>query len=704
MTAIGQDHDHDQIGKERAEPARRNYRLLLAANPNYFGSLPDVGFDVVEAKSGDTSYEELSCVSYSPARDRIEATIEVKRSFGYVGGPCTPGSFEHVRFYVDYGSGWEDAGTAAISVHDLPLGVDCNKDSTHPLSYVCGVDHTPRRSWCAVPVLPMVRAILSWNLEPPANQPDWQPPWGNVHECRAQIAPRRFVLPDIFPKLPKDLLEFIPDIVLTEPPDPGPDPGPLQPLSLEVLAKSYRSAKVPAHRFALPSLTAAAVQPSAGLAELSVSSAAIKAAGIDLTKVLEALEETAGDVSYEQLHCLGLDAGLQSLVATFRLNLPSGYSGPPCTAGSKEYVAFWADWDDDCRFEYLGTVATTVHDYEDTGDGLCYAAILPVDLGAHRRSCDEPVLPRIRAVLSWNSPPSTTDPDDVPVWGNRIDRHIQIAPGRPYDGTARFTIVGGVAAQDVDLVSGLTVPGATLGVSTTPLPDGCPFAGLVVLHGPNDPSLEGHQYRIRATNVDGGGSQLLTTPFGVVTSGGFAATVTPDPVTGWAMWPTFGTNSRGVLGVLAPGGDDRWDFTLELDTAGNVVDTARTQLDNTVRNVALITDTTNAGDLELNTAGACKVPHGPVNGTFVARDRHFLRWGISVLGGPGGPIPPIPLTVGITSATQTPFAGTPFTLDFSNPVIAPCGYVVQLTITDRAIVNSVIAGHSTTVERGLCLE
>src|SRR5713226_163021 len=105
---------------ENLEPARRSFRKLLATNPNYFGSFPDLGFDPIEPKAGDTMYEELTCVSYSPARDRIEATVLVKLPFGYSGGPCTSGSFEHVRFYVDYGGGWEDAGLAAINVHDLP--------------------------------------------------------------------------------------------------------------------------------------------------------------------------------------------------------------------------------------------------------------------------------------------------------------------------------------------------------------------------------------------------------------------------------------------------------------------------------------------------------------------------------------------------------------------------------------------------------
>lgn len=698
------DQTHAQDELEQVTLSRRRFRSLIAANPNYFGSFPDLGFEAVEPKDGDKTYEELDCLSYSPERDRIEATVLVKRSSGYSGGPCTAGSFEHVRFYVDHGSGWEDAGTAAVNVHDIPAGRDCSGGATHPLSYVCGVPLRPRRKWCSRPVLPMVRAILSWNLEPPAGQPDWTPPWGDVTDCRVQVRPRRFFLSDIVAELPKSVLEIVPKAVLDEPPSPDPDPGPLQALSLKELSRRYRGEKVPAHRFALQALTSVAGTPVAGPSELASVALSAKEAGIDLLDVLKAVEDTSGNTTYEELECLGLDAALQggSLVASFEVKQSSGYSGPPCSAGSTEYVAFWADWEDDCSLGYLGTVEVEVHDYDDIGDGLCYAAVLPVDVGAFRRGCQEPVLRRVRAVLSWNTPPSTTDPDAVPVWGNRIDRSVQIEPGPVYDGTARFTIVGGVAAADVDLVTGLTVPGAVLGVAT-PLPDHCPFTGDVVLHGPLDPALAGHQYRVRATDVDSGATRLLTDPFHVVTSGGTSVLVTPAP-DGWVAWPTWTGNTTGVLGHLAPGGNDRWDFTLELDVPLNVVDTARVRMDSIVRGVAELTDTVNAGDLELQTAGQCKVPHGPVNGTFVARDRHFRNWSISVIGGPGGPIPPIPLTVGIGAGTETPFAGTPFTLDFGDPMIAPCGYVVRLTIQDRAIVDSVTLGHHTTVDRGLCLE
>ena len=110
----------------RIESTRTQFRALLAANPNYFGTAPDsVGdFPVIVEQSFETSYEELTCVSYSPKLDRLEATFIVKRPYGYSGDLCTNGSNEYVRFYVDYGAGWQDVGPASVNVHDIPVGED----------------------------------------------------------------------------------------------------------------------------------------------------------------------------------------------------------------------------------------------------------------------------------------------------------------------------------------------------------------------------------------------------------------------------------------------------------------------------------------------------------------------------------------------------------------------------------------------------
>ena len=209
---------------------RSNFHAYLAVNPNYFGSLPDLGFPVELVKQGDTAFEQLDCVSYSPERSRLEATFDIKRSFGYSGGLCSTGSFEHVRFFVSYDEGvdWTDVGLASVNVHDIAAGTVCDKTPYPPLSYTVGVNFSPRRNWCGIPVLPLVRAILSWEIVPDPTKPNQPPIWGNVHDCHVQIPPRRFVVDDVLSQLATDVKLNLPPYVLQQPivpVPPIPDPG-----------------------------------------------------------------------------------------------------------------------------------------------------------------------------------------------------------------------------------------------------------------------------------------------------------------------------------------------------------------------------------------------------------------------------------------------------------------------------------------------
>jgi hypothetical protein len=81
----------------------------------------------VVAHSGNTFYEELQSVSYNPDFQMLEAIFATKQDFGYNGNLCTAGSFAFVRFYLDYGSGWEDQGYSAVNEHDIPTNTDCTK-------------------------------------------------------------------------------------------------------------------------------------------------------------------------------------------------------------------------------------------------------------------------------------------------------------------------------------------------------------------------------------------------------------------------------------------------------------------------------------------------------------------------------------------------------------------------------------------------
>ena len=150
------------------------------------------------------------------------------------------------------------------------------------------------------------------------------------------------------------------------------------------------------------------------------------------------------------------------------------------------------------------------------GDHLCYSASLPLNTLYHKKICTQPNVVRVRAVLSWNIPPSTTNPNKLEYYGNRVDTHIQIKPGvviNPGDVIPLFNIIGGIDVDHVNDITGLTKPGSFFAFNGIGVPTGAPFDGVVVLNGP---SFEGYRYRIKITNLDLGTFTYADNSFTVV--------------------------------------------------------------------------------------------------------------------------------------------------------------------------------------------
>ena len=402
--------------EERAERIR--FKSFLATNLNYFGNLPNSIVKPVKKIITDTTYEQLTCVGFNPETNFLEATIAIKRPTGYGGDLCGSGSTEFVRFFIDYGAGWEDAGLTAVTVHDIPTGKDCAEQLDKPLIYAANLRLDPKTDCCNSPLLPKVHAILSWQWMPPAGPANvgWSPVWGNSLDCQIQIKPRPWNLFCLFDLISASLPQKIKIPPLFEQvqyqPIPQPDPEPFSIAQLTELYTQKTTSKasgavvglsVPAHRFGLNDLHSI-VSTGVFTQELvTAKTTEWTAAGLDFVSAVGALQQTSADVNYEEIECLGLDEGIpERLVATFRIKRPLGYSGDLCHPGSNEYVAFWVDWDNTCEWTYLSTVQVNVHDIPSVPKGgLCYSAILPVDLTKFRQSCKKPKIARVRAVLSW---------------------------------------------------------------------------------------------------------------------------------------------------------------------------------------------------------------------------------------------------------------------------------------------------------------
>lgn len=169
---------------------RKNMQLNILQNPNYFGTITDVGLNkiykpVIEIKEKNY-FERLGCVSYNSGTGKLNAVVILKRASGYLGKPGKGGSKEYVRFYLDYtGAGqWVDVGVTSVNVYDHSFEEELFYDVELKLTPVI-------KHFCSkASVLPKVRAILSWNMMPQQNKPDLNFVWGDVKETNVHITPK----------------------------------------------------------------------------------------------------------------------------------------------------------------------------------------------------------------------------------------------------------------------------------------------------------------------------------------------------------------------------------------------------------------------------------------------------------------------------------------------------------------------------------
>lgn len=704
----------------RIEKERVQFKRLLAENPNYFGNLPNSPFQPVKKIASNTTYEEITCVGYNLDKAELEATVNIKRPTGYGGDLCKDGTVEYVRFFLDYGMGWEDQGVMGFNVHDIPNSDDCQKDPTKPLNYVASLKIDPKRKVCRFPVLPKVRAILSWQAIPTAGNANYPPVWGNVFDDHIQIKPWWRSFAAAFDKIAvalgqkieiPEIYEELADIPIPLPDPPDPPIAELAQLYAAPGAKAPLAQTVESHRFGLADIHAAMHGMSVSQDILVAKAAEWQLAGLDLAAAIAALDNVSANTSYEELECLGLDSNTETLVATFRIKQPSGYSGGPCDKGSFEYVAFWADWDDTCEFTYLGTVKINVHDFAPLpAGGLSYTALLKVNLDDHRRTCKEPKIGRVSAVLSWNSPSSTTDPDELKYWGNRIDTHVLINPGGGgVSSHAELRSIGGIAVPHIDGGTGLTDATTVFHFNWLP-PDPagrpCPFAGWVVITGPTVPGM---RYGITVENLTTPAPPVaLANSFEVLDSSGTIETMQVasfTPLHTYAYLST-GLNPELILARWLTSGDDKWRITLQLYNGAEVAIGPPVshviQLKNSgVKDCRIHIDPASGGDCNTFHVGDV------IDGHFVAIDPYLSGYSLHTepFAAPAGQLTPT------SGSVSTPFAGADpapppgglaWHLDTKN--MSPCGYIVRLEASDRAIINSVSVGHAAAAPVGWCLE
>jgi hypothetical protein len=690
--------------KPKLPQERAHFKELLLAN--HFGTIADSPLPVKFTPAGDTSYEQLMCIGYHPESRRLDAVVHIKLDGGYNGGLCTAGSREYVKFFAstDGGTTWTELGTTSFNVWDVPGPKPLEYDATLP-----NVDLT--EECCKEENLVLVRAILSWEV-PPAG-PDDPVVWGNALDATIQVEPLQTgTIIELFSCLDLTVAESeLVSLVDAEQPITFGVDKKLTPLELH---KAYHGTKVPQHRYLFPHVQELLAAPAALTDTLSQPGFELFPGleKVDIAKLIDFIIDPQGDETFERLGCVGLNENTPELVATIDVKLSSGYSGGLCTNGSQEYVAFWVDWEDGNGWQYAGTTSVGVHDIGSIpNDGLQYSAALPfAQVYTHRQPCEDgPKEARVRAVLSWATPPSTTNPYAVPVWGGHEETRILLPPGQPVlGGGPLIEYVGSIYITDIQ-GSGLAKVGANSinGWSTAnqaPFGARISIGGLIINPLSGLPGGPGYEYRI-LVSVGGGPWTPVTTQFTIglenlQTATQTPITITPDP-NGWCPYyenfysPPYEHVVADVLGYWDSAGDGKAKFMVEarqgMISLGSTP-SVTIQLDNTRPQdaIAITSGGGSCGDFKVGDT---------IVGSYWASDNEGLRALVfdvePALG--GGTFSTTP------SITTLTFEDGTWQLNTTG--MDPCGYVVHLEAYDRTIVDSSTpVGWSWPAFVGFCLK
>jgi len=748
-------------------PERASFKTLLLSNPNYFGTFPKLGGPVVKAKAFDTQYEQLMCLGLNPQQDRLEAVVNIKQHSGYDTDACGAGSLEYVRFFVQQGATWVDLGSTSFNVYNLAT-------TPLPLSYSTSVAFDEPGKFCLTENILNVRAILSWGIEPPAGDPTFTPPWGNVVNARVQVAPSLFYEVPIATLISEGLVtvsaEALAEIDVTQ----TLPAKPLAPLGFADLQNLYAGTNVPASRFGfvdalkaidapiLQSLPAAASVNAAKAAKAIPSASIAKlAAGAQLGAILSAIEEAAGNTTYEELTCAGYNPQTRELEGVIQIKLNAGYSGGLCTAGSTEYVSFFAYvggvW------QSLGTATVNVHDLAAVtpGNPLMYAVYRISNFT--EMPCQDLTGVPLRAILSWQTAP--TGPDFVPVWGNVLNTNVQPIIGAAGEGEQiRLMRIGGVTIEYIHDSDHLAYPSSVAG--------DCqgfhsPFGGEQIVEGDFTPKIDVFNpvtglvlpgakpiiYQVWITRTD-----IASAPFQLTNSFGialyppdapfppvnFTQSVQPAPapviggVAGTQYYQYMESDLQAVnprtLAVFEAGGLAEGDYQIEVrgwafdGMSGNYLSIPSQDKTIHVFNGYPHTEFANDGGTLVPYTAYCpqvaialtSVPDcasAPVGtlltGSFSVTDEFFSSLSIALVPITIGGSPALENAVVITadpgfatsydatSASSTTGSHGTFTLDTTG--MAACGYTILLQANDRALVNSLCYNHWNEIGVGFCL-
>jgi hypothetical protein len=304
-------------------------------------------------------------------------------------------------------------------------------------------ENSTEKESCCEENLQQAGAVMPWRKQPAASSPEGARDLGNARVEQIQEGSFDFISRPI----PLDEAKVMPidKIKQGTNPDQSVEAARQKILRPGELHRLYAGTSVQQHRYLAPWLAAAANSP-----EISLNPAKWlgEITRTNPSSVVSAWLNTNSNTDYEQLQSIGLDPDTGQLTALFTVKQSIGYSGNPCTAGSREYVAFWVDWGS--GFQLEGTSSVVVYDFSSLPpDGLKFNVSQPVDFRTHvQHYGEEKKTVRVRAVLSWNAPSSAADPDAPVAWGNSVESLISIPTGTTFRASNQVPCLSKTGGKD----------------------------------------------------------------------------------------------------------------------------------------------------------------------------------------------------------------------------------------------------------------
>lgn len=689
----------EKLSDKQLVTARQEFKPYLASNHNVFSKLKLKTPLSAFSQKLNTTFESLGCVGYNAAKKQLTATINIKRTTGYSGSLCTNGSYEYVRFYMDYqnGDGWEDMGVVGVNVHDIATSKDCDGNNETPINYVVRLDINPKRANCTSANLPVVRAVLAWNVIPEPNDPELTIGtyvWSDKKDAQIQMDAYKFFIPN-FPIFELDDLFHSailnPNISLNQLSVEHPEKlsvlnkakASLMPkaLSFTELSGLYNSEKIKPHRFGYKELHQA-MHISDSIAYNEISNM-FEVNNWNLNDSLVDLNTLNCDTQYEELVCVGADYHREALVGTIKIKKSSGYNGGLCTAGSKEYVSFWIQNEENCEWVHAGTSHVTVHDIQEVPDnGLFYSVVLPYHFDGLKKDCTKPQVLKVKAVLSWNVAP---DGMACSRWGNILESYVQLQPKRVFEGEGpEIVAIGGV---DIDYINatGLTIPSAHFKFTGLPVTSGSAFGGLIIVEAETN-AFDGQRYKVRVDNMSDGSSYYVSNSF-IMDEVIYVSN--PDPVTNeYTYYGDASNNSLNAVAKFYHPTNDAIRITIE-------------HMDGT--SFSKIIQMDNASpvlELNIENYGDCShfIKGLPIKGDFSVSESHIEYYRLSTN------INNIPVTI-LEHVTPTNPADTAFSgnFEFTASTTKNCG-AITLYAKPRTIVNSIKMHDGRHLPKTICLK